>query len=118
MAEDWARPLVHWEIRARDPEAQRAFYAALFNWDISEGPIMDIPAGVGAPDDITGHILPGESNFVLFFQVLDIRASVERARQLGGAVTLEPTDIPRPDGAVTVAGITDPEGNPVTLVQQ
>ena len=31
---DWARPVVHWEIEARDPERQRAFYSRLFNWEI------------------------------------------------------------------------------------
>ncbi len=29
MAEDWARPVVHWEIRAGDPERLRSFYSAL-----------------------------------------------------------------------------------------
>lgn len=32
-----------------------------------------------------------------------------------GTITLEPLDIP---GGPTIAGITDPEGNPVSLVQQ
>ena len=32
MAKDWARPVVHWEIRAVDPERLRAFYGEMFNW--------------------------------------------------------------------------------------
>ena len=28
---DWPRPVVRWELEARDPEAMRAFYGALFN---------------------------------------------------------------------------------------
>ena len=47
MAQDWARPLVHFEIEALDPERQRQFYAALFNWDVSDGPIMTIAPGLG-----------------------------------------------------------------------
>ena len=47
---DWSRPVVHWAISARDPEKQKAFYAALFNWEIEDGPIMDIPAGIGGPE--------------------------------------------------------------------
>ena len=43
MAQDWARPVVHWEIEATDPERQRAFYADLFNWKIGDGFIMEIP---------------------------------------------------------------------------
>ena len=31
MVQDWARPVVHWEIEAKDPEGQKAFYAELFN---------------------------------------------------------------------------------------
>ena len=59
---DWARPVVHWEIEARD-----------------------------------------------------LRASLARAVELGGAVVAEPFDVPN---GPTLAAITDPEGNPVTLVQQ
>ena len=44
---DWARPVVHWALTARDAEAQKAFYAELFNWRIGDGPFMDVPAGLG-----------------------------------------------------------------------
>jgi len=48
-------------------------------------------------------------------QVRDLRASLDEARRLGGSVVAEPFDVP--DGP-TLAAITDPEGNPVMLVQQ
>jgi uncharacterized protein len=117
VGEDWARPVVHWEIEARDPEAQKAFYAALFNWDVGTGPIMQIGAGVGGPEPgPAGHIRSSDrSGVTLYVQVRDLRASLARAGELGGAVVMEPFDVP--DGP-TLAGITDPEGNPVTLVQQ
>ena len=118
MTQDWARPVVAWQLRANDPKAQRDFYAAMFNWDIKDGIVYSIPGGVGAPDELTGLIVPGEPGFVLFIQVLDLRASLQRAAELGGAVTREPIDLPQGDGKVTVAQITDPEGNTVTLVQQ
>ena len=57
MADDRARPVVHWEIGARDPERLRAFYGQLFGWTIGDGPIMAIPAGVGGPEPgPAGHI--------------------------------------------------------------
>ena len=114
---DWARPLVHWEILARDPATIRDFYSAMFNWEIADGRIMQIPAGIGGPEPgPAGHIRPSDtSRVVLYFQVLDLRASLERAAELGGAVTREPFDVP---GGPTIASITDPEGNPVVLVQQ
>jgi uncharacterized protein len=114
---DWARPVVHWEIEARDPERQRAFYAALFNWDVGDGPIMQIGAGVGGPEPgPAGHIRASDRSGVnLYVQVRDLRASMARAGELGGAVVMEPFDVPN---GPTIAGITDPEGNPVVLVQQ
>ena len=114
---DWARPVVHWEIEARDPERQRAFYAELFSWAVGDGPIMDIPAGLGGPEPGPGgHIRQSDrSGVTLYVQVRDLRASQARAVELGGAATFEPFDVP---GGPTIAGITDPEGNPVMLVQQ
>ena len=115
--EDWARPVVHWEIEARDPEAQRAFYAAMFNWKIEDGFILNIAAGIGGPEPgPAGHLRGSDrSGVTLYIQVRDLRESLDRAVELGGAVTLEPIDVPN---GPTIAGITDPEGNPVTLVQQ
>jgi hypothetical protein len=109
--------VVHWEIEAKDPERQRAFYRELFNWDISDGFIMQIPAGVGGPEPgPAGHIRGGEhSRVTLYVQVRDLRDSLDRAVALGGAIVAEPFDVP---GGPTLAGIADPEGNPVTLVQQ
>ena len=117
VGEDWARPVVHWEIEAREPEKVRAFYRDLFNWDIGDGPIMNIGAGIGGPEPgPAGHIRGSRrSGVTLYIQVRDIRATQARAVELGGAITLEPLDVP---GGPTIAGITDVEGNPVTLVQQ
>jgi uncharacterized protein len=116
MAQDWARPVVHWEIEAVDPERQRAFYAALFNWKIGDGSIMEISAGIGGPEPgPAGHIRGSErSGVTLYVQVADLRASLDRSVRLGASVVAEPFDVP---GGPTLAGITDPEGNPVMLVQ-
>jgi hypothetical protein len=117
MSADWARPVVHWEIEARDPERQRAFYAALFNWDVGDGPIMSIAPGLGGPEPgPAGHIRAGDSPGVrLYVQVRDIGASLVRVGELGGTALSEPFDVP---GGPTIALVTDPEGNPLVLVQQ
>ena len=117
MQGDWARPVVHWEIEAIDPERQRAFYAELFTWSIGDGPIMDIPAGLGGPEPgPAGHIRNGSASRVtLYVQVRDLTASLAAVPGLGGQVTFQPFDVP---GGPTIAGIADPEGNPVVLVQQ
>jgi predicted enzyme related to lactoylglutathione lyase len=118
MSEDWARPMVHWDIQARDQGKIRDFYSTMFNWQISDGPIMVIPAGIGGvePDAMSGHIFPSDTaGFRLYVQVRDLRESMEKAKDLGGAVVSEPFDVP---GGPTIAGITDPEGNRLVLIQQ
>lgn len=114
---DWARPVVHWEIEAVDAERQRAFYAAMFNWEVGEGPIMDIQAGIGGPEPGPGgHIRQSNRSGVsLYVQVLDLAASLVRVAELGGAARSEPIDIP---GGPTIAFAADPEGNPLVFVQQ
>ncbi|HAM03561.1 MAG TPA: VOC family protein [Acidimicrobiaceae bacterium] len=117
MGEDWARPVVHWEIEATDPERARAFYAQLFNWRIEDGGLMWVPAGIGGPEPgPAGHIRQGDTPRVtLYVQVRDLRASLSRAAELGGTALTEPFDVPN---GPTMAAVTDPEGNPVMLVQQ
>lgn len=117
---DWARPVVRWEIAGRNPERLRQFYAALFNWDIEDGPIPGIATiapGVGGPEPGPGgHILAADAPRVaLFVQVADLRASLRRAEELGGVVLQQPFDVPN---GPTVARIADPEGNHIGLVQQ
>ena len=117
MAQDWARPVVHWEIEARHPDRLRSFYGELFNWKIEDGPIMSIAPGIGGPEPGPGGHIRGSqrSGVTLYVQVRDLRSSLDKAAELGGAIAFEPFDVP---GGPTIAAITDPEGNPVTLVQQ
>lgn len=117
MSDDWARPIVHWELEAKDPQRQRAFYSALFNWSIEPGGIMNIEAGIGGPEPgPAGHIRQSDrSGVTLYVQVRDLAETLAKAAELGGTVVLERLQVP---GGATLAAITDPEGNPVTLVQQ
>jgi len=113
---DWPRPVVHWSLEAADPDGLRRFYGDLFNWKIGEGPIMPIDAGIGGPEPgPAGHIQAGgRPGVTLYVQVRDLRETLGRAAELGGSVTAEPFDLPN---TPTLAAITDPEGNPVMLVQ-
>src|SRR3989441_13313053 len=97
MAEDWARPVVRWEIEALDPERLRAFYGALFNWRIGDGPIMDIAPGIGGPEPGPGgHMRAGDhSRVTLYVQVRDLRQSLARAAELGGCGAGGPFRAPR-----------------------
>ena len=52
---------------------------------------------------------------MLYIQVKNIAESLVQAVALGGKQSSEPFQIP---GGALIAAIEDPEGNPVTLVQQ
>jgi predicted enzyme related to lactoylglutathione lyase len=117
MNNDWARPVVYFEIQARDAETLSEFYKELFNWNIGEGFIKQIPAGIGGPENgIGGHMRTGNKPGVtLFIQVKNLEEAQQRAIDLGGKVTSDRFDIP---GGASIIGIEDPEGNSITLVQQ
>lgn len=117
MSTDWARPVVHWEIVARDPGRQAAFYRELFSWQIGDGPVMQVSPGLGGPEPGPGgHIRHGQHPAViLYVQVRDLSAALARALRLGATVVAEPFDVP---GGPTLAAISDPEGNVLGLVQQ
>ena len=117
MAEDWARPVVHWEIQAKDVDAQRAFYGALFNWQMSDGPNIRIAPGVEGPLPGPGGTLRGGAHpgVSLYIQVLDLASTLAKAETLGGKALVPVTHNP---GGASIAGILDPEGNRVMLVQQ
>lgn len=113
---DWARPVVHWHLEARDPDLLRGFYATLFSWDIADGGIMSIGPGIGGPEPGPGgHIQQGAGGVTLYIQVRSLTETIAQAEALGGSAGLPPFDVP---GGPRIAGIADPEGNSVMLVQQ
>jgi uncharacterized protein len=116
-AADWPRPIVHWEMVVRDAARQAEFYHRLFNWQIGEGAVMTIPAGLGGPEaGPAGQLRVGDHPGVsLYVQVRDLRESLQQAETLGGRVLREPFATA---GGVTLAIVLDPEGNRIVLVQQ
>ena len=70
MTADWIRPIVHFEILTRDPSAQRRFYGELFNWPFGDGPIMNVPSGLGGPEPgPAGHMRQSHQRSELTAQV-------------------------------------------------
>lgn len=78
---------------------------------------MAIHAGPGSPENgISGHIASSEKpGFTIYIQVRNIHESLTRAVELGGTKVSDPLQVPN---GPMLAGITDPEGNSLTLVQQ
>lgn len=117
--QDWARPVVFFEIRGRDRERLQQFYAELFNWKIEVNEAISyavIEPGVGGPPSVGGGLGHSETPGVsIFVQVRDLGETLEKAVRLGGEKTHDPLHIP---GRESIAQIRDPEGNLIGLVQQ
>ncbi len=114
------RPVVFFQIWAKDPERQSAFYREMFGWKIDEPNargISMIEHGIGGPPEgVGGAIMAGaEARVLLYVQVLDPVETLAKAEALGGRRVMEPFDVP---GGPTVAQMADPEGNVIGLVKQ
>ena len=111
-------PIVHFEIAGRDGESLESFYTELLGWNIERQDMGGSPYGrVETGGDLTGgirHEPEGKPEVVLYVEVEDLSAAVERAGELGAEVRIPPMETP----AVTFALIGDPEGNPIGLVQK
>lgn len=112
-------PVVHFEIAGRDGERLETFYGKLFDWDIERRKTGGFPYGYITPGEgnLPGgirHEPEGKAEVVLYVEVADLAAAVEEALQLGGGVRIPPMKA----ADVTFALITDPEGNPIGLVEK
>ena len=117
---EWPRPVVHFQIHAKDRAKQEAFYREMFDWDITQNegsPIATISPGKGPPEEgIGGSLIQTERApaVTIYIQVASLGASLKKAEQLGGKAVMQPVDVPN---GPTIAQIEDPEGNLIGLVQ-
>ena len=89
------------ELLTKDIEAAKAFYAALFGWEINAA--EDAPVeyyGISNGGRINGGIIPWSSqmgdvppNWGVYFSVADCDGSVKRIDELGGRLIVPPRDI-------------------------
>ena len=104
------------ELTTRDADAAKSFYAHVFGWTWQrmdpEGPeywliqVGDRPSGGLMP--MIGDEWPADlpSHWMTYFAVDDTDASAARVTELGGSVSVPPTDIPPGRFAV----VNDPHG--------
>ncbi len=113
-------PIVHIEIAGKDGPVLESFYSELFDWKISrrdQGPSQYGFLEENTAGPIGGgirHEPEGQAEVVFYVEVPDLEQAVEKATSLGAAVRIPPMSA----GDITFALITDPEGNPVGLVQK
>lgn len=115
-------PVVHVELIGPDPDALRAFYAALFGWDAPAGaPVapriseeasysfIDPAEGAGPAAGGIGGGRGFEPHAIFYVGVADVARALEDATRLGGTVVLPPQRNER--GGVVVGHLRDPAGN-------
>ena len=107
-------PVVHFEIGGVDAAGLQRFYAGAFDWSVAADNPMQYglveTGGTGIGGGITESENPG---VMIYIEVDDLEAALERVAALGGSTVQEITTIP---GMVTFALFADPEGNVVGLV--
>jgi predicted enzyme related to lactoylglutathione lyase len=113
-----ANPVVHFEIRAEDPDAARGFYGRLFDWEFSPGGAPGYTfVEHGVRGAIPGAISPtqGGAPLVTFFVAVDdIEAALASAERLGGKMVQPAPSVP----GVTFGLFADPQGQVVGVVKQ
>jgi predicted enzyme related to lactoylglutathione lyase len=111
-------PVVHFEIRADDPDAARGFYGELFGWQFPEGGFPGYTyVETGVPNAIPGGIGPtqgGDPLVTFFVGVEDVAAALADAERLGGRVVQPATQVP----GVTFGLFADPQGRVVGVAAQ
>ena len=120
------------ELTTRDPEGAQRFYGEVFGWSFEPVDMGGFDyimfsadgaaqAGAGGPGDVVGGIMPmGDAfppemppHWMTYFGVDDADASAAKAEQLGGTISVPPTDIPPGRFAI----ITDPQGAVFTIIK-
>jgi uncharacterized protein len=115
--------LVWNELNTRDTAAAREFYSAVFGWSYEDmkmddgGTYTGLKLGedsVGGMLDMTGRV-PDEvpAHWLVYFDVEDVDATVDKLRELGGSVSFGPVDIVA--GRMAVA--TDPFGAAFAVIK-
>ena len=92
-------PVVHAEIRSKNPDSTRAFFGELFGWTYpNEGALPGYTfVETGVPDALYTAISPlqGDGDVVTFFVgVEDMEASLGTVKRLGGKIVQEPVTVP------------------------
>lgn len=101
----------HVTIDSADPYVLAGFWAEALDGSLADD---DFPGDPEAPGGLGGAIVDAEqSSITLGVVVPDLEQALIRAGDLGGTVTMPPTD----NGWAVKAQVQDPVGNILTLIQ-
>ncbi len=112
--------IVWHDLVTQDLPAAKRFYGELLGWTFRDVPIdggqyaLAMREGVPVAGVIAVPAGPRVSQWVSYFSVDDVDASVDVVRGAGGKVWLGPVEIP---GRGRAALVTDPEGAPLAVAR-
>ena len=113
------QPVMQFQMLAKNPEAQAAFYTKVFSWEVNADNALGYRMiKTGSDRGINGGIWPiqpgteGHSMVQLFIEVDDVTSYVEKVKEAGGNVVMPPQKLPDGD---EMAIVIDPEGLPLGL---
>lgn len=113
---DEANALCWNELQARDVDAAKAFYPALFGWRMKESPeYTEWHLGENAVGGMLPVPMPQiPPHWLPYFAVDDCDAAVQRAASLGAATLVPPTDI---EHVGRFAVLADPQGAAFAVIR-
>ena len=110
-----SHPVVHFEIRSKDPDATRKFFGELFGWTYPEGGMPGYTyVETGIDGAIPGGISPlqaGGDLVTFFVGVSDVAGTLDKVVASGGTVVQPATEVP----GVTFGLFEDPQGHVVGI---
>jgi predicted enzyme related to lactoylglutathione lyase len=107
------------DISTTNLQRSKEFYSRLFDWTFSPLKGTDQAVEIVSRGEAVGTLRGAEGtisayNGVIYVQVADIRASCDRAKELGGTL-VEGFPFNLPDRRGAVALVLDPAGHPVGM---
>jgi uncharacterized protein len=111
-------PITHVEINSAQQKELLDFYSKLFGWHVDTSnpmgyAMIDTHADKGIGAGIGEAQNAGTKGITFFVDVSDLKATLDKVKQLGGRVLVEPVQT----GPVTIARFADPEGNVIGLAK-
>jgi predicted enzyme related to lactoylglutathione lyase len=106
------RPVMQWQILARNPDREAEFYKKLFDWEVNTNNALNYRmVDTGSERGINGGIWPAPPEahplVSLYVEVDNVGTYVDRAAKLGAKTLLPPQKLPDGD---EMAIVLDPEG--------
>jgi predicted enzyme related to lactoylglutathione lyase len=113
------RPVTHFEIGVRDLGRASGFYEDLFDWEVDEERTPGYRLVRTAEGSLGGGLLQVREDMppyvMIYVGVTDLRATLEKAEELGAKVVMDPMPVP---GVGSFAVFQDPDGAAVGIFEE